>query len=358
MIIKSANLLAVDWISNGMDIQRNADLSAHSTMRLGGKAQYLGEATSEDEVANLVSWAREHNLPAMMIGDGSNIVWRDEGYQGLIIVNRLQGREVLSEDSTSTTIKIAGGENWDEAVAWAVENGWSGIEYLSLIPGTAGAGPVQNLGAYGGELSNTLLEVEAFDTQTLSFGAILNEACGFGYRTSRFKTTDKGRFMIMAIVLKLQKSPPTPPFYESLERYFAERQIATFTPQVVRDAVIAIRSAKLPDPKFVANNGSFFTNPIISQAEYERILANYPEVKGWQFDGLVKLSAAWLVEQAGFKDVHDSETGMGTWPKQALIFVNEHARSTSDLLNFKQKIVGKVQTMFGIVLEQEPELLP
>lgn len=328
-------------------------------MRLGGKARYLADATSEDDVGNLVSWAKEKGVPVMMIGDGSNIVWRDEGYDGLIIVNRLQGREILEQDSTSVTVKIAGGENWDEAVAWTVRQGLSGLEFLSLIPGTAGAGPVQNLGAYGGELSQTLVVAECFDTQNLSFCGILNEACGFSYRTSRFKTTDKGRFMIMGIVLKLQKAPPAPPFYESLEKYLAEHAITTFTPQTIRDAVVAIRRSKLPDPKFVANNGSFFTNPQVAQADYERILSSYPDAKGWPLpDGRVKLSAAWLVEKAGFKDVHDPETGMGTWPAQALVLVNEHARSTADLLKFKQKIVSRVQELFGVTLEQEPELLP
>jgi UDP-N-acetylmuramate dehydrogenase len=342
-----------------MDIRENVSLAGYSTMRLGGNATYLAEAHSEDEIKDLLLWAMQKNLPFMAIGQGSNIVWRDEGFDGLVIVNKLKGRLVLSEDSSSVSVKIYAGEIWDEVVAKTVENGWSGIEFLSLIPGTAGAAPVQNIGAYGAELSNTLQEVEVFDTQTQTFGSIKNEDCGFAYRTSHFKTDEKGRFIITAIVLKLNKSNPSPPFYDALVKYFAEHNISDYTPRTVREAVIAIRSSKLPDPSVVANNGSFFTNPIIEKLKFDELKAKYPEIKAWpRDDGRVKIAAGWLVEQAGFKGVHDPKTGMATWEKQALVLVNEHAKNTADLLAFKQKILDKVQEMFGLSLEQEPELLP
>jgi UDP-N-acetylmuramate dehydrogenase len=294
-----------------------------------------------------------------MIGDGSNIVWLDEGFPGLIIVNKIRGRKILSEDEESVTLLLKGGENWDEAVGWTVEQGWSGIEFMSLIPGTVGAAPVQNIGAYGGELSNVIIEVEAFDTQLQSFVGIPKGACNFSYRNSRFKGEDKGKFMITGIVLHLNKTFPKPPFYESLTKYFEEKNVNEFTPQVVRQAVIAIRSSKLPDPKVVANNGSFFTNPLVTEGEFKKLKQKYPDIKGWPHkDRQVKLAAGWLVEQAGFKGIRDEETGMATWQAQALVLVNEHAKKTADLLAFKQKIVDKVQEMFGVTLEQEPELLP
>jgi UDP-N-acetylmuramate dehydrogenase len=342
-----------------MNIQENVSLSSHSTMRLGGNARYLAEANSEEDIEELVAWAKLKNVPFMMIGHGSNIVWKDEGYEGLIITNKLKGRTILSEDEASVTVRISAGEIWDEAVAKTVEHNWSGIEYLSLIPGTVGAAPVQNIGAYGTELANTLVEVEVFDTKTQEFGSIKNEDCGFAYRTSHFKKSEKGRFLITAIVLKLKKSNPSPPFYDVLAKYFEEHNVTEFTPKTVSEAVIAIRSSKLPDPKVVANNGSFFTNPIIDQAQFDELKGKFPELKGWpRQDGKVKVAAGWLVEQAGFKGAHDEQTGMATWDKQALVLVNEHAKSTADLLAFKQKIVGKVQEMFGLTLEQEPELLP
>jgi UDP-N-acetylmuramate dehydrogenase len=342
-----------------MNIQENVSLADHSTMRLGGNARYLADAITEEDVEQLVSWAKSKNLPFMMIGSGSNIVWRDEGYEGLIIVNRLKGRVVLNEDDSSVTVKISSGENWDEAVAKTVENNWSGIEFLSLVPGTVGAAPVQNIGAYGAEIADTLIEVEVFDTETQTFGSVKKEDCGFSYRSSYFKTSEKGRFLITAIIIKLKKSNPSPPFYDALTKYFEDHNITKYTPQVVRQAVIAIRNEKLPDPSQVANNGSFFTNPIIEQARFDELQHVHPTIKGWPTtDGKVKIAAGWLVEQANFKGFHDPETGMAIWDKQALVLVNEHAKNTADLLKFRQKIIDKVNEMFNIKLEQEPELLP
>ena len=163
----------------------------------------------------------------------------------------------------------------------------------------------------------------------------------------------------MAITLHLLHANPQPPFYRALQGYFDEHAITNPSPQIVRQAVVAIRSSKLPDPRTIPNNGSFFANPIISQEDTVQLLGSYPDMPHWpQDDGRVKLPAAWLVDQAGFKDVHDSETGIGTWPAQALVLVNEHAQTTQQLLTFRQKIIDAVQQRFGIILEQEPELLP
>jgi UDP-N-acetylmuramate dehydrogenase len=340
-------------------IQENVDLKAHSTMRLGGQARYLAEAASEPEIGELVTWAQDRQLPLMMIGDGSNIVWRDEGFTGLIIVNKLMSREVLQEDENGALIRLGGGENWDQAVAWTVDHGWSGIEFLSAIPGTCGAGPVQNIGAYGAEISQVLVELRVYDTQARSFTAILKADCGFAYRTSRFKVADKGRFMISAVTLRLAKTNPTPPFYNLLTKYFEERGISSYTPAAVREAVIAIRQIRLPDPSVAANNGSFFVNPIIDHTSFDKLRSQYPDIQSWPLpDGRIKLAAGWLAEKAGFKGVHDPQTGMATWPESALVLVNERASSTAALLAFKQKIVDKVRELFGVTLEQEPELLP
>jgi UDP-N-acetylmuramate dehydrogenase len=228
-----------------------------------------------------------------------------------------------------------------------------------LIPGSVGAAPVQNIGAYGAELSGVLKEAGVYDTRNDCFESIPGEECGFSYRNSRFKSSEHGRFMITHIVVTLAKDIPGPPFYEALQKYFDEHRITEFTPAKVREAVIAIRSSKLPDPKLVANNGSFFTNPFVTGEHFEELKTQYPDIKGWPAaNGRVKLAAGWLVEQAGFRGVHDTATGMATWDKQALVLVNEHARSTKDLLEFRQKIIFKVDELFGVTLEQEPELLP
>jgi UDP-N-acetylmuramate dehydrogenase len=328
-------------------------------MRLGGKAHYLADATSLKEVQELVQWARRQNLATRMIGRGSNIVWRDEGFAGLVIVNKIMGKKVLNEDDKTAVIELGGGENWDQTVEWTIQKGLSGLEFLSLIPGTVGAAPVQNIGAYGGEISNVTVTVGVYDTLHNQFESIPALDCSFTYRNSRFKSEDAGRYMITHVVLRLKKTNPEPPFYESLQTYFEKHKINKFTPETIREAVIAIRSAKLPDPETVNNNGSFFTNPIIKEGQFQDLLKKYPDIKGWSAgEDNVKIAAGWLVEKAGYKGVNDEETGMATWPMQALVLVNEHARSTADLLKFKQKIVDKVFAMFAISLQQEPELLP
>lgn len=327
-------------------------------MRLGGKALYLAEADCEDDVKKLADWAKSKNLPIITVGQGSNIVWRDEGYEGLIIVNKIPGRKILNDNNQTTQIEIGAGEIWDAVVAWTVGKGLSGLEFLSLIPGTVGGAPVQNIGAYGSELSRVFVSLSAYDTQTQSFTNLESAACGFNYRSSRFKTTDKHRFIITSITLKLNKTAPKPPFYEALQKYFTENNIKDFSPRSIRSAVIAIRNSKLPNPAKVANNGSFFTNPIIEKSQYEVLKTRFPEIRAWEHNDKIKIAAGWLVETAGFKGYKDEETGMATWPAQALVLVNEHAKNTSDLLAFRQKIISGVHEMFGIVLEQEPELLP
>lgn len=327
-------------------------------MGLGGQAAYLCRVTQRDEVAQAVAWAQQKGVAAIMIGDGSNIVWRDEGYNGLVIVNDITSFEIFDEDDDNLYLTVGAGETWDTVVERCVAAGLTGIEALSLIPGKTGATPVQNVGAYGQEISQTLTTVEAFDGQTNQLINLPASDCAFGYRTSRFKTTDRGRFFITAITLHLRRGNPLPPFYGSVQAYFAENNITDPTPATLRQAVIAIRSAKLPDPAVVRNCGSFFANPIISQTQFADLNANFENLPHWPADKGVKIPAAWLIEQVGFKDVHDSATGMATWPRQPLVLVNEKADKTADLLAFKQKIVEAVQAKFGITLEQEPELLP
>ena len=344
-----------------MHIQKQVSLRDHSTMRLGGLAAYLADVHDEIELEEALAWAQARDLPVCMIGSGSNIVWRDEGFAGLLLVNKMRGLTIEDEHAGGDTVlvHIAAGEIWDEVVARTVEERLSGIESLSLIPGTAGATPVQNVGAYGAEIKDVLVQVRAYDREAQQFVELPNSACNFGYRTSRFKTSDHGRFFITDITLRLRRGNPTPPFYAALQAYFDEHHIATFTPKVVRDAVIAIRRSKLPDPVTVANNGSFFANPVIPARDFEKLHAQFADLPHWPAgEGRIKIPAAWLLEHAGFKNLHDPSTGMATWPAQPLVLVNEHAEHTADLLAFRQKIIDAVQQKFGITLEQEPELLP
>jgi UDP-N-acetylmuramate dehydrogenase len=327
-------------------------------MRLGGTAAHLAEVHDRSELMETLDWATGQRLPVIMIGGGSNIVWKDEGFPGLVVVNKVRHYEAFEEDETNVYVTIGAGELWDSVVERSVQAGLTGIEALSLIPGTTGAAPVQNVGAYGQEISQTLVSVEAFDNEHKTLLNIPAMDCAFGYRTSRFKTTDRGRFFITALTLHLIKGDPQAPYYPSVQTYFDEHHIVHATPQALRNAVIAIRSAKLPDPALVANNGSFFANPVVSEAAAAALLDTYPDLPHWPAAAGTKLSAAWLIEQAGYKDFHDPATGMATWPRQPLVFVNESARSTADLLKFRQKILDAVQARFNVTLTQEPELLP
>lgn len=330
-------------------------------MRLGGPVTHVAEIHDRQELAAALGWAKEQNLPVMMIGGGSNIVWKDGGFAGLLLINRVEKYEDFAEDEANHYLTIGAGENWDNVVERSVTIGLTGIEALSLVPGTAGATPIQNVGAYGQEISQTLVSIEAYDSQTGEFVTIPGFECNFSYRDSRFKTgPDRGRFFIMSLTLHLMKSDPLPPFYPSVEKYFEDNNISSPTPEDLRRAVVAIRQAKLPDPAIVNNCGSFFGNPIVDAGTLAQIRADTGlEPPNWPMpDGKVKLSAAWLIEQAGFKDYHDEVTGMATWPTQPLVLVNEKARSTADLLAFRQKILDAVQQKFQVSLTQEPELLP
>jgi UDP-N-acetylmuramate dehydrogenase len=344
-----------------MNIQRNVPLTGYSSMRLGGIAKYLVEIHARTEVEEAVAWAVERQLPPLMIGGGSNIIWRDEGFEGLLLVNKIPGYEVFQEDDLNTYVTVGAGENWDSVVERTVAAGLTGIEALSLIPGTVGGTPIQNVGAYGQEIADTLVSIQAYDLHTRQFVTIPAAECQFGYRTSRFKTVDRDRFLITNLTLHLLRQNPQPPFYRALGEYLAVHHASTvYTPAIIRQAVVAIRSHKLPDPAVVANTGSFFANPIIDEGLLVQLQSDHADMPHWSTDipGKSKIPAAWLIEQAGFKDIHDPETGMATWASQPLVLVNEHAKSTADLFAFKQKIVDAVSARFQITLEQEPELLP
>jgi UDP-N-acetylmuramate dehydrogenase len=343
----------------GMQILENISLVRYTGMAVGGQTRYLVEVHNRMELLEGLSWAQEKNLPVIMIGSGTNIVWRDEGFNGLLLVNKIEHYDAYEEDAENVYVTVGSGEVWDSVVKKTVTAGLTGVEALSLIPGTAGATPVQNVGAYGQEIASALLSVEAFDTQARDFVAIPAGDCGFGYRLSRFNSVDKGRFFITAITLHLIKGTLLPPFYGALQSYFDAYKITDYSPAAVRAAVISIRAAKLPDPKVIPNNGSFFANPIITDEQYSYLSENYTAIPHWSVGtGSTKISAAWLIEEAGYKDIHDSETGMATWLKQPLVLVNEHAKSTADVLTFKQKITTAVQKKFNVELQQEPELLP
>lgn len=338
-----------------MKIHTNVSLKDYSTMRLGGTADALTTVTSTDELAAALNWADERKKPYLMLGGGSNVIFSD-GYAGLIIVNALHGFDIISEDTKHAILKIGAGENWDDIVARTVAQGLSGIEKLSAIPGTVGATPVQNVGAYGAEIADVLIELEAYDTATKKTVVLKNADCNFSYRHSIFKSLKHRRYIITSITIALSKQPPTPPFYESLQKYLDDNHITDYSPAALRGAVVAIRAQKLPDPKLIANTGSFFKNPIVTRGKLTDIQLDYPDMPFYEMkDGRIKLLAGWLIDKAGLKG-HRAH-GMKIYEKNALVFINESANTYEDLAAFRQEVIDFVYNTFGITLEQEPELI-
>jgi UDP-N-acetylmuramate dehydrogenase len=340
-----------------MNVQTNIPLKDFTTMRLGGNARFLAEATSLDDLKSLYQNAAKTNMPVFIIGGGSNLIVHDEGFNGLVIVNRIPGFEVIAEDDDSTTIKVGAGETWDSVVERAVDMNLSGIEALSAIPGTAGAAPVQNIGAYGQEVADTLQYVEAYDTKTDSFVRLDASDCEFSYRHSIFRGSEQGRYAITAIVLRLVKTAPQPPFYDSLQKYMDENNITDYTPASIRQAVIAIRRDKLPDPSVVANSGSFFKNAVIEAWQAKELEEAYPGIPIYKMDDdHFKVATGWLIDQANFKG--EVLHGMRVHTGNALVLINESATGYADLEAARTEIINTVRDKFRITIQQEPLEMP
>lgn len=336
-----------------MDIKTQEPLRKHTTMRLGGPARFMATATTIDDVKALYKSAEDHGVPVFILGGGSNVIAQDEGFNGIIILNRIKGFTVLSDDGITVKIAIGAGEVWDEVVERTVSMGLSGIEAMSAIPGTAGAAPVQNVGAYGQEIADTLVSVEAYDSYTHEMVTLSRDECELSYRNSIFRDTQQGRYCITSITLQLYHAAPRPPFYASLQQYLDERGLSEYTAQDIREAVIAIRANKLPDPAVVANSGSFFKNAIIESWQLQELRKQFPDMPSYDMpNGRHKVPTGWLIERAGLKGW--GEHGMRVYDKNALVLVNESATSYESLAAVRSHIQQTVFDMFRIEIEQEP----
>lgn len=322
-------------------------------MKLGGPAKFVTQVYDRASVASAIDDAAKQGLRFFVLGGGSNVIARDEGFDGVIILNRIMGFDIIEDLPATTTIKIGAGENWDEVVKRTVDMKLSGIEAMSAIPGTAGAAPVQNVGAYGQEIADTLVSLEAYDTATNQHVTLGVDECDFSYRSSIFRTSAIGRYIITSITIKLSKHAPQPPFYAAVQQYFDAHGTTLFTPQTIRDAVLAIRFEKLPDPNERPNTGSFFKNAIIDNWQFEELLKTYPDMPHYDMpDKQVKIPTGWLIEQAGYKGktIH----GIHVHDRNALVLINQSAQSYDDLALAREEIIGAVRDKFRIHIEQEP----
>ena len=336
-----------------MDVMTNISLKQYTTMKLGGEARYMATADSASDVVSLYRNARKENLPIFVLGGGSNVITHDEVFEGIVLLNKIKGFEIISENDETTDIKIGAGEVWDEVVEKAIGLGLQGIEAMSGIPGTAGAAPVQNVGAYGQEIADTLISLEAYDSKTDTIVTISANECDFSYRNSIFRDKEKGRYCILNITLRLNKAEPKPPYYASLQKYIDENDIREVNLSVIRVAVLNIRSEKLPDPAELPSAGSFFKNALVEKWKLEELQKEYSDIPNYAMsDGRYKIPTGWLIDKAGLRGYRSH--GMRVYEKNALVLVNDSATGYDDLAAIREEIVQIVFDKFGIKIEQEP----
>lgn len=331
----------------------NISLKQYTTMKLEGEARYMATADFADDVVSLYRNARKENLPIFVLGGGSNVITHDEVFEGIVLLNKIKGFEVISETDETTDVKIGAGEVWDEVVEKAIGLGLQGIEAMSGIPGTAGAAPVQNVGAYGQEIADTLISLEAYDSKTDTIVTISADECDFSYRNSIFRDKEKGRYCILNITLRLNKAEPKPPYYASLQKYIDENDIREVNLSVIRVAVLNIRSEKLPDPAELPSAGSFFKNALVEKWKLEELQKEYSDIPNYAMsDGRYKIPTGWLIDKAGLRGYRSH--GMRVYEKNALVLVNDSATGYDDLAAIREEIVQIVFDKFGIKIEQEP----
>jgi UDP-N-acetylmuramate dehydrogenase len=333
-----------------MTLLDSVDLASFTTFGIHTRAQHVVVVTSRAELTEALAWAREHNVPWRILGGGSNVLLTQD-VAGMVIVMRIVGREMV-HDGDDVLITCGAGEVWHDIVTWTVEQGWGGFENMALIPGTIGAAPMQNIGAYGVEQASCFVSCDALDVVTGEISTYTNDACAFGYRESVFKHALRDRAVILSVTYRLQRTPKIVTSYRDVAEELQRNNILEPTVHDVYTAVVAIRRRKLPDPAEIGNAGSFFKNPVVSRAVYDAVAAQYPDVPHYaQQDGTVKLPAAWLIDTCGWKGYRSGDAGVHA--RQALVLVNYGTATGDEILDIATRIQSDVRERFGIALERE-----
>jgi len=329
-----------------MKIEENYPLDGHNTFHLKVSARWFIEYGNTDELVCILRDEYFRELPSLHIGAGSNLLFTGD-YNGAILHSTVRGIEVIEDAGGSVVLRIGAGETWDDVVAFATKRGWGGIENLSFIPGETGAAAVQNIGAYGSEISDVIESVEVFDIQTSQKKIFTNAECGYGYRRSIFKET--GSYIVTHITIRLSRQPVCHIDYGDLRQRFADG--ASATPAAVREAVISIRRSKLPDPARTGNAGSFFINPVVSPDEFERLKSAFPDLPSYPASDGIKIPAGWLIDRCGLKGVRHGDVGV--YPQQALVIVNYGQATGSEIALFAAYVAEQVYLRFKIRLTPE-----
>ena len=339
-----------------LEIKEHVDIREHCTLRVGGQFRYFLEIDSLDILREACEWSREKGIKTFILGGGSNIVFTDGALSVLALKMKILGFEKVHEGEDYVDINIGAGEEWDSVVARTVEMNLSGIEALSAIPGTTGATPVQNVGAYGKEIADTLVSVEVFDTDTQEVKTLTKSECKFSYRDSIFKNEAKNRYVILSITLRLSTSLPEVPDYPGVKSYFSEKNISSPSLQEIREAIIYIRSKKLPNPKIIANVGSFFKNPIVSKNVADNIKVEYPNMTIFEVDSEhSKVPAGFLIEACGLKGKDFGRVSV--YKNNAMVLVNNGSATRVDIEHTRDEIIQAVYEKFGLTIETEPEFI-
>jgi UDP-N-acetylmuramate dehydrogenase len=332
-------------------LKRDVSLKSLNTFGFGIKASIFKPIASIDELGSVWKTNLFTQSSPLILGGGSNILFTKD-YNGLVLKNEIVGRKIVEENTENVLLKIGGGENWHQIVVWAVKQGWGGIENLSLIPGSVGAAPIQNIGAYGVELEKSFHYLEAFDMVYGKMVKFSHNECEFGYRDSIFKNAVKGRYFITQVYLKLSKIPQLNVQYGDIQAVLDSKNIVSPTISDISETVIEIRKSKLPDPAEIGNCGSFFKNPIISELQFLELRAQFDSIKSFpSVSGFVKVPAAWLIEQCGWKGYRLGDAGVHS--KQALVLVNYGHATGIEIYNLALEMQESVYQKFGISLEME-----
>ncbi len=338
-----------------MEILQDFSLYEHNTFGMNVKSKHACEVTSMDDLREIIGDGHFRKLDKLVLGGGSNILFTRD-FDGLVLLNRLKGIDVLEEDDQSILVKVGAGEVWHDFVMHCIDRGWGGVENLSLIPGNVGAAPMQNIGAYGVELISVFEELEAVHQETGEIRIFKKGECEFGYRTSIFKTHEKGNYVIAGVTMRLTKQHKINTSYGAIEQELEHMGVRTPTIKDVSDAVVSIRRSKLPDPSDIGNAGSFFKNPVIDKSLYEVIKGEHPDAPSYPVnDTKVKVPAGWLIEHLGWKGKRFDHHGVHA--RQALVLVNYGGAKGSDVYDLSQRIIDSVQKHFHIILEREVNVL-
>lgn len=335
-------------------IEHNISLKPYNTFGIDVKAKSFGRFGSLEELKNLLR-NRDQETPLFILGGGSNILLTKD-LPFFVLKNEISGMEIVEETETAVVVKVGSGVEWHAFVRYTVENGWGGIENMSLIPGSVGASPMQNIGAYGAEIKDTFVSLEALHIDSLELHTFNKEQCQFGYRESVFKRALKNQYVIVSVSYQLSKNPVINTTYGAIQSEIEVMGVSELTVDTVSQAVMNIRRSKLPDPKVLGNAGSFFKNPVVSKAVFDQIAANYPDAPHYpQENGEEKLAAGWLIEKAGWKGKRIGNCGVHE--KQALVLVNYGGATGHEIYDLSTLIIEDIHSKFGVMLEREVNIL-